>query len=459
MAGGLWLWWAAGSGLAGFAVGAAPGALLLASGLSGLLWGADTRFLQFMVLGALLGCVLSVAAFFVFGVVAGVALLVVSAASFLVAGHISAGQEPTPPGVPPPGRDPRLALQVAGDEVSMCAMALSTWPPTFGKRAERVRGEMDIALEMFERSGWLESPASYHRTPPPLIEPDVALRETSEQSYEHLSFESGYEPWAEEPGRERWLSYERNRAAHAWMVRHDGEPRPWLVCLHGIRIGSPEAKFRLFRLRYLHLELGLNVLSPVLPIHGPRRVGIVSGDRILSGDVMDTLHAGAQAVWEARRLIAWLREEQGAPTVGVLGNSLGGYVTALLPALESGLNCAVAGSPAVNPTRLFWRIAPSLTTRSLLAAGVREEDMEKLLRVVSPLALKPQLSKERLGIFSGNADRVVPASEALSLWRHWGEPRIAWYEGTHNDFLRTQEGKRVLTDTLKAADILPERGH
>ena len=37
--------------------------------------------------------------------------------------------------------------------------------------------------------------------------------------FEHLTFPSGYEPHAGEPGRERWLSYEANRTAHAWVVR------------------------------------------------------------------------------------------------------------------------------------------------------------------------------------------------------------------------------------------------
>ena len=46
--------------------------------------------------------------------------------------------------------------------------------------------------------------------------------------YEHLHFDSGYEPHPDEPGRERWLAYAANRTAHAWVVRHAGGERPWL---------------------------------------------------------------------------------------------------------------------------------------------------------------------------------------------------------------------------------------
>jgi hypothetical protein len=57
-----------------------------------------------------------------------------------------------------------------------------------------------------------------------------------------------------------------------------------------------------------------------MPLHGPRRVGRRGGDGYLSGDFLDTIHAQTQAVWDIRRLIAWLRAE-GAQRVGVQGVS------------------------------------------------------------------------------------------------------------------------------------------
>jgi hypothetical protein len=33
---------------------------------------------------------------------------------------------------------------------------------------------------------------------------------------------------------------------------------------------------------------------------------------------MDTLHTGAQAIWDLRRIVWWLRESEDAPTVGAL---------------------------------------------------------------------------------------------------------------------------------------------
>ena len=453
--GALWLCLDVRSGLPGVLVGGLPGTLLLATGLSNLLWAGDARIFHFMSLGAVLGVVLSFPAALVLGPLAAAVLLLLSAASFVVAGYLAVGQEPVPAGVPEPRMSLGMAARAAEDEFSMCGIVLTTWPLTVGGRAMRIGRELEEALVVFAGKGWLGDPASYHRTPPPVEKMGSGDRRHREQGFEHLAFESSYEPWPEEPGRERWLSYERNRTAHAWVLRHPGEPRPWVVCVHGIRVGSPGGNLAFFRPDYLHHELGLNLLFPVLPIHGPRRIGPVSGDRILSGDIMDTLHAGAQAMWDIRRLISWLRLQEGAPAVGVLGHSLGGYVAALLCCLEAGIDGVVVANPAVDPSHLFWRNALSLATRYLKTAGVTEEKMDVLLRVVSPLAMQPLVNRECRAIFAGVADRVVPAVEANSLWRHWGEPRIAWYQGTHRAFLSTPEGRNFVATALQAAGVAP----
>jgi dienelactone hydrolase len=450
----LWLWWDVRSGLPGVIVGGLPGTLLLATGLSNLFWAGDARIFHFMSLGAISGVALSFPAALVFGPSAAAVLLVLSMASFVAAGYLAVGQEPVLPEVPEPRMSLGMAARAAEDEISMCGIVLSTWPLTVGSRAMRIGRELEEALILFEEKGWLEDPASYHRTPPPVEVVGSGDRRHRERGFEHLTFESLYEPWPEEPGRDRWLSYERNRTAHAWVLRHPGEPRPWVVCVHGIRVGTPRGNLAFFRPDYLHHELGQNLLFPVLPIHGPRRISTVSGDRILSGDVMDSLHAASQAMWDIRRLSGWLRAREAAPSVGVLGHSLGGYVAALLCCMESEIDCVVVANPAVDPSRLFWRNALSLATRYLKTAGVTEEKMGALMTSISPLAMQPIVSREQRAIFAGIADRVVPAVEASNLWRHWERPRILWYQGTHHAFLGTAEGRALISGALQASDVV-----
>jgi len=457
LTGTLWLWLAASNGLLSILLGAVPGALLLSTGLSGLLWAVESRTFQYMALASVLGVVLSLPEIVLIGPVFALVLGLGSAASFLAAGYLALGQHRCPSSVPAPDTGPRLAARAAVNELMMCALILTSWPVVVGTAAVRIQREATEAYSLFDEKGWFSKPASYHRDPPPLEAPDLEIIEHKRREIEHLTFESLYKPHENEPGRERWVAYKRNPTAHAYILRHPGEPRPWLICVHGIRMDTMKKSMIRFQPEYLHDELGLNLIMPVLPMHGPRDTGgIISGERTLSGDIMDTLHTGAQAVWDLRRLISWLRACEGAPTIGALGHSLGGYAVSLLASLEEDLDCVVAGNPAVDPSHLFWSNALAVATHSLSAEGIREETLKALLQPVSPLALEPVVPHERRAIFAGTVDRVIPPVQAHSLWRHWNEPRIGWYQGAHQRFIRAPEGREILEDTLRAANMLPK---
>ncbi len=120
--GALWLWWVAQSGFLGVLLGGLPGMLLLAAGLSNLLWAGDARIFHFMSFGALLGVVLSFPAVLVFGPLAALVVLIGSAVSFVAAGYLAVGQEPVPEGVPEPRMGPGMAARAAEDEFSMCTI-------------------------------------------------------------------------------------------------------------------------------------------------------------------------------------------------------------------------------------------------------------------------------------------------------------------------------------------------
>jgi hypothetical protein len=457
LTGALWLWLAARGGLPAVLVGAVPGALLLGTGLSGLLWAVESRTFQFMALGSVLGVILCLPEILLSGPVTALVLGLGSAMSFLAAGYLALGQHRCPASVPAPDTGPRLAARAAVNELMMCGLILTSWPIVVGTAAVRIQREATEAYSLFDAKGWFSDPASYHRDPPPLEEPEIEIIEHKGREIEHLTFESLYEPHEDEPGRERWVGYRRNPTAHAYILRHPGEQRPWLICVHGIRMGTMKKSMMRFQPEYLHEELGLNLIMPVLPMHGPRDTGgLISGERTLSGDVMDTLHTGAQAVWDLRRMISWLRESEEAPAIGALGHSLGGYAVSLLASLEEDLDCVIAGNPAVDPSHLFWSNALAVATHSLSAEGIREETLKALLRPVSPLALEPMVPHERRAIFAGVVDRVIPPVQAHSLWRHWEQPRIGWYQGAHQRFIRAPEGREVLEDTLRAADMLPK---
>jgi hypothetical protein len=158
-------------------------------------------------------------------------------------------------------------------------------------------------------------------------------------------------------------------------------------------------------------------------------------------------------MWDLRRLLAWVRERSDAPT-GVYGLSLGGYTASLLACLDEQLACVIAGIPATDFARVFWRHGGPWQERAALHVGLTQELMTDVLRVVSPLALTPKVPREHRAIFGGISDRLVPADQVRDLWRHWEQPRIEWYQGSHLT-LSMHRGVRALTEqTLRGAGLV-----
>ncbi len=353
---------------------------------------------------------------------------------------------------------PRLGLRLAGkialDEIFF-ATELLLAPFVSAQDRERLAREIGAARALYERRGFLADPASFHQRPPPLRQVEIRRQSGRFAACQGLRFESGYEPDPEEPGRERWLAQRANRTACAWLLEHRGRPRPWVVCVPGYRMGHPIVDFTGFRARWLHRALGLNVAIAVMPLHGPRRSGRRGGDGFLTGDFVDTIHAQAQAVWDVRRLIDWLRADR-APAIGVQGVSLGGYTAALLTGLEPELDAVVVGVPATDFVGLLRSNATPMLMRGLARLGLPLDDIEAALRVVSPLALAPRVPRRRLFLFAGLADRLAPPDHAHELWQHWAQPRAVWYQGSHVSFVWEPEVKALIEEAFRECGLLPE---
>jgi dienelactone hydrolase len=174
------------------------------------------------------------------------------------------------------------------------------------------------------------------------------------------------------------------------VLRHRGsEPRPWLVCIHGFGMGKPMMDFTAFKVRRLHRDLGLNLVLPVLPTHGPRASGGFSGTEMMGFDLINAVHGLTQAVWDIRRLITWVRA-QGATSVGLYGISLGGYTTALTAGIEDDLDLAIAAIPPSDLPALVAHHAPASLRRRAQRYRILGEHASHLHRVVSPLASPPR---------------------------------------------------------------------
>ncbi len=342
--------------------------------------------------------------------------------------------------------------KVVADEVFFLTEFLAGSSFAFSQ-GTRIAAEVEEGLGLYEARGWLADPASFHATPPPIDafgEREAFIRGVP---YRRLDFESGYRPWPGEPGAARWLGYRPNRTAHVRLFQHFGPPRPWVVCVPGDRMGSPAIDYVGFGVSWLYRTLGLNVAIPVMPFHGERAVGRRGGDGYLAGDVLDTVHAQAQAVWDIRRLIRWLRAS-GAPAIGLYGVSLGGYTAALLAALEADLDCVVCGIPTVDFIDLMRANASDVWLTLTTWLGFDWEKIERLQRVIAPLAMQPRVPASRCFVFAGTSDTLAPPGHALDLWRHWGEANLSWYQGGHVSFFLEPDVRAALAAALAASGLV-----
>lgn len=353
-------------------------------------------------------------------------------ATALFPGLIGRTARPTVAGMPERPRNPAAAAHVWVDELVLAMFELVQEPPTQADW-ERIAFEVDEAVPFYRCQGWVDDPISYHDQPAAPDASPVALRVWNRR-IEQLSFRSGWEPKAGEPGAVRWLSQMENRDAYVWLLRHPGgQPRPWIVAVHGTGFGRPDGDMWALRAEHLHRELGANIAMPVMPLHGRRRPpGSPRGAMVPTPDVLDNVHALAQATWDVRRLIAWIRMQE--PTaIGITGMSLGGHIAAMVASLEP-LDCVVAGIPVVDFPGVFRRAmrtvdgGPGLH-RPYQALG---DGPDLLHRIVNPLCLDPATDPSRRFIYAGLHDRMAYAPEqAARLFEHWGQPETHWYAGGH----------------------------
>ena len=360
-------------------------------------------------------------------------------------------------------RTPR-DLPVARPSIALAAHAFRDEIVLLGLRARRpvsdvhtygrFNAEVVEALDFYGRRRWLDQPARFFAKPPPLTDVTIRPVKASGRSYERIAFDSGYTPRAGEPGRQRWLGYSANNREYALLLRHKGGIAPGSSASTARRWAEAALDLALFRAWHLHEgsrpQCGLARPSDA---PGPRGTGAAPNGAVFPGeDVMDNVHATAQAVWDIRRLLSWIRSQQPESPIGMYSISLGGYVTSLVASLEQGLTCAILGVPVADLIGLLGR-----------HAGFRDDDPRRLTvtlaepigRMMSPLSLEPRVPMRGRFIYAGIADRLVhPREQVVRLWEHWGKPEIVSYHGGHTGFFQSRPVQQFIDAALVQSGLL-----
>jgi len=222
-------------------------------------------------------------------------------------------------------------------------------------------------------------------------------------------------------------------------------PRGTLVALHGFSMGRPRLDaFALFASQWF--RRGLDVALVTLPYHGVRTPpdARFSGEHFAVPDVARLSAAVREAIWEIRVITCWLRMETRGP-VGLLGLSLGGYLTALAAGLFDDLDFAIPMVPPICIGDLAWGFfAQTRYAREGGEAALSRAELRRSFRVHSPLAHPLRIPRERVLIVAGRGDRIVPPEHPAALWSHWGEPAIHWFSGSH----LAPFGRKRIVDTI-----------
>lgn len=165
-------------------------------------------------------------------------------------------------------------------------------------------------------------------------------------------------------------------------------------------------------------------------------------------DLVDSMHGVAQATWDVRRVIRWVRATQGATRIGVIGYSLGALVAALVASLDDDLACVIAGIPVVSLPDLFRRHGGARVARLAERHGVLGPVADDVHRVVSPLSMTCKVPHEHRYVFGGLADRMSTFDQTRRLWLHWGKPTLAAYPGGHVGFFWSGAVRRLVDEAV-----------
>lgn len=335
------------------------------------------------------------------------------------------------------------ALRTGLGSMLSTAMAAHTLSPSGIRR--------DVArLEFYKPLADAGDVRQVFAAPPavPFVEHPLPRRRTPRANgvrLRHLRFESPFEPL--NPAlRPEYLRHRRNRDVPVLHYAHPDGPRPTILLLHGYALEDWRINNWGFSLPWLYKK-GYDIMLMTQPFHGSRAdlLHPYSGFGLVSGGLSHINEAILQSVSDARSCVQYLLD-QGAPSVGVTGFSLGGYVSALLAAAEPRLAFSIPNSPVVTvlDMAMEWQPCGPLLRRFLLREGRTLRDLRHGMAIHSPLTWTPALPPDRLLIVSGAGDRFTSPRFVQLLHQHWTGSRLHWFPGNHVLHLHQAEYLRAM---------------
>lgn len=174
------------------------------------------------------------------------------------------------------------------------------------------------------------------------------------------------------------------------------------------------------------------VLFVQMAYYGPRRGP--DGPRLLTPNLEHTLAAIRQTVLDCRCAVAWLesRPEIDGKRLGILGTSLGSFMSALTAAMEPRLGRVVlllGGGGLVDAFFEHPKAKPYVGLAETL--GLTKDRLRKMIAPVDPITYADLLKKRQMLMIAASRDDIVPPIASKMLWEATGKPKIIWLDATH----------------------------
>jgi len=225
-------------------------------------------------------------------------------------------------------------------------------------------------------------------------------------------------------------SNEVNNVVHGRLYRCDDRWRekPVILLLHGWNDRLNHYFFFPRHARQLN-RMGLSAATLQLPWQFDRRPrDLGPWGNFLCADLLKTLEAVLQALADIHAFIDWLLE-QGCPSVGLWGISLGAWLAGLTICHDSRIRSAVLIVPVARLGQLIEEAAFCATIRSALQGWQLD------LRKLDLMSHRPVIATDNILLVEARYDWFVPEQTVEALWRAWGTPEIWRFESGHISIL------------------------
>jgi hypothetical protein len=167
-------------------------------------------------------------------------------------------------------------------------------------------------------------------------------------------------------------------------------------------------------------QFGWNACFVHLPYHYSRAPhGYWNGELAITPDLIRNAEGLRQGVLELRQLIRFLREH-GGREFGIFATSYGGWIGALLAAVEPEFRFVALMAPIVNVSHALWENPAALfMRRELHRAKIDRALVARHFHLSSPLYHAPLCGADRVLFVSGDFDSIALPADIEAIHCKW----------------------------------------